>query len=220
MLKNIDIFSSILSRATREFRSYLSANAGKKVTRENFDIKDHCSYSKDTYKIHESKLSLYQPLRVKYRDDDGNQIENRLEGSFIDYLDRHPREIEWFWKNGDEQTKTNFGIGYNNDMSTFQPDFIVKFTDGRIGIFDTKPIGDRVEDTKIKADALSNFILTENILRKAQGLSELIGGIVVSNTYDSVSKSYSDFKVFLGVEYKDYREAPNLWVSFDKILKN
>lgn len=217
-LKNKDIFSLILLKATKEFRDYLGMKAGKKASRNEFEIQDHCSYSKDTFKIHDSKLSLYQPLRVKFKDEEGRQIENYLEGSFIDYLDRHPKTIDWFWKNGDEQTITNFGVGYSNDMSTFQPDFIIKFKDGRIGIFDTKPIGERKEDTKIKADALAEFLVVENIRRKEKGLSEVFGGIVISNNYDSIAKTYSNFKVFIGNDYKDFEENPTNWISFDNIL--
>jgi type III restriction enzyme len=217
-LKNKDIFSSILSKATKEFRDYLGEKAGKKPSRKEFEIEDHKSYSKDTFKIHDSVLSLYQPLRVKFKDEEGRQVENYLEGSFIDYLDRHPNEVEWFWQNGAEQMITNFGIGYNNDMSTFQPDFIIKFKDGRIGIFDTKPIGERTEDTKIKAEALATFLIEENLRRKEKGLSNVIGGIVISNNYDSIAKKYSNFKVFLGNEYKDFQEDSSHWVSFDSIL--
>lgn len=218
-LKNKDIFSQILSKATKEFRDYLGEKSGKKATRKEFEIEDHKSYSKDTFKIHDSKLSLYQPLRVKFKDEEGRQVENYLEGSFIDYLDRHPGKIDWFWQNGAEQTITNFGIGYSNDMSTFQPDFIIKFKDGRIGIFDTKPIGERAEDTKIKADALAVFLANENLRRKEKGLGEVIGGIVISNNYDSTSKTYSNFKVFIGEDYKDYQESPNSWQSFDSLMQ-
>jgi type III restriction enzyme len=104
-------------------------------------------------------------------------------------------------------------------MSTFQPDFIIKFKDGRIGIFDTKPIGERAEDTKIKADALAVFLVDENLRRKEKGLGEVIGGIVISNNYDSTSKTYSNFKVFIGEDYKDYQESPNSWKSFDSLMQ-
>jgi type III restriction enzyme len=216
-LKNKDIFSQILCKATKEFRDYLGEKAGKKALRKEFEIEDHRSYSKDTFKIHNSKLSLYQPLRVKFKDDEGRQVENYLEGSFIDYLDRHPGTIDWFWQNGAEQTITNFGIGYSNDMSTFQPDFIIKFKDGRIGIFDTKPVGERVEDTKIKADALAVFLIEENKRRSEKGLHKVIGGIVISNNYDSVAKTYSNFKVFMGNDYKDFQEDSSKWNSFDSL---
>lgn len=216
-LKNKDIFSQILCKATKEFRDYLGEKAGKKALRKEFEIEDHRSYSKDTFKIHNSKLSLYQPLRVIFKDDEGRQVENYLEGSFIDYLDRHPGTIDWFWQNGAEQTITNFGIGYSNDMSTFQPDFIIKFKDGRIGIFDTKPVGERVEDTKIKADALAVFLIEENKRRSEKGLHKVIGGIVISNNYDSVAKTYSNFKVFMGNDYKDFQEDSSKWNSFDSL---
>lgn len=217
-LNNSDIFCTILSKATASFREFLSEKSGKKATREIFEISPKKHYSKDTFKIHSSNLSLYQPLRVRYRDENGIQIENYLESSFIDYLDLLVDKIEWFWENGSEQMITNFGIGYNNDMSTFQPDFIIKFKNGKIGIFDTKPIGERVDDTKNKADALAEFIEVENKRRKAEGLDEIIGGIVISDNYDSYMKRYSNFKVFIGENYVDFRIDNSRWKSFESLL--
>lgn len=193
ILRNIDTFTEILSSATKKFRDYLGFKINKKGVREVFNIEDNRAYSRDTYKIHNSRLSLYQPLRVRFRDEGNIQIENYLESSFIDYLDRLPNIVEWFWVNGSEQVVTNFGIGYDNDLSTFQPDFIVKFKDGRIGIFDTKPIGDRIEDTTKKAIALQEYIISENARRKEIGLGKVFGGIVCSNSYDGNTKRYSNF---------------------------
>lgn len=44
------------------------------------------------------------------------------------------------------------------DLPAFRPDFIIKFIDGRIGVFDTKGINYMVEDTKNKAEALQVYI--------------------------------------------------------------
>ena len=102
----------------------------------------------------------------------------------------------------------NFGIPYNNGSSTFQPDFIVKFNDGRIGIFDTKPIDFNIEDTKIKAETLYNYLEEQNNLRD-KNYGELIGGIVVSN-----SSGYKDFFIYNEPTYIDFKFDPKKWKSF------
>lgn len=80
-----------------------------------------------------SKLSIHQPLYMETKDGKVDQ----LEVGFIKYLNEHEDAIEYFGKNGSEHMNTNFGI-MKKDGSTFQPDLLIQFKDGRIGIFDTK----------------------------------------------------------------------------------
>ena len=80
----------------------------------------------------------------------------------------------------------NFGIAYNNGVDTFRPDFIVKFKNGTVGIFDNKPIDYRVDDTKIKLEALIKYIMDTNFNRGHN--QKVVGGIVVK--YNSVFYYY------------------------------
>ena len=59
----------------------------------------------------------------------------------------------------------NFGIKYN-DGSTFQPDFLVMFKDGTLGIYDTKASGQREDENKVKAEALQKYIKEKTKERK------------------------------------------------------
>lgn len=59
--------------------------------------------------------------------------------------------------------RENFGVKYNDKGSTFQPDFIVLFSDNRVGIFDTKSAGFLEDDTQEKATALQAYIKEEGI---------------------------------------------------------
>ena len=105
--------------------------------------------------------------------------------------------------------RINFGISYNNGMNTFQPDFIVKFKDGSVGIFDTKPINLRIEDTTIKANALIEYISRMNFNR---GFApKVIGGIVV--------KQGSQFYIFTGNQYHDYSFSTDGWENFNSIIR-
>lgn len=55
----------------------------------------------------------------------------------------------------------NFWIKYGKD-STFQPDFLVLFADGKLGIFDTKASGNREDENKVKGEALQKYIKEQN----------------------------------------------------------
>lgn len=217
-LNNKEIFEKILSNSTQKFKDFLVENSGKKGIIYDFEIESKKSYSKETFKKISSKLSLYQPLYVRYKEDNGVQRDNYLEASFINLLDNNEKIIEWFWQNGAEQMKTNFGISYNNGLSTFYPDFIIKYKDGSVGIYDTKPIGERVEDTKLKAEALQKYIKEEN-LKRENIMPKLCGGIIIATKYDSVIKTYSNFKINSDENYVDFKESTMNWNDFEFIIR-
>ena len=92
-------------------------------------------------------------------------------------------KVKWWYKNGDNG-RDNFAVPYkdeNGKLREFFIDFIVKFSDGKIGLFDTKS-GDTLtsERTKAKAKALAGYIKKENSSRKKK--EQLIGGIVANTT--------------------------------------
>ena len=120
------------------------------------------------------------------------------EKKFIDLL-KNSGTVAWWWKNGDEHMQENFGIKIDEKGKTFQPDFIVRYTDGTIGIYDTKPIGDRVDDTKVKAEALQNYIKKQK---------KVAGGIVIFE--NGVAKVNSE------EVYRDFRECAEDWADFSR----
>ena len=84
----------------------------------------------------------------------------------------------WWWKNG-ENKKDYFGIKYEYPtgiIHTFYPDYLVQFTDGRIGIFEAKDAGDRdgITYTKAKAEKFQEYIKEQNKKGK-----KLFGGIAI-----------------------------------------
>lgn len=204
VVNNKEIFAQILSESTFNFRQMLQENAGKKGVNYEFYIEDKRGYSIETHKVLNSIKSLYKPLYVAMEQ---NGHINQLEKNFLSYLDMQ-NTVNWYWENGPELMRVNFGISYNNGLNTFQPDFIVKFNDGSIGIFDTKPIDNRVEDTKVKAEALQHYIHNINMNR---GFAPIVrGGIVVQKG----SQFYLNEK---GI-YNDYKSNPNDWINFNDLL--
>lgn len=211
VVQNTEMIAEILSKATATYRSILIQNAGKTGVDIDFEIQQSKAYSRETYTEVLSSLALYQPFRMMISDYEKNMV-NQLELAFIKYLDKNHKYIDWHWQNGSEVMEINFGIAYNNGVSTFQPDYIIRFKDGTIGIFDTKPIGERVEDTKIKAEALYKYIEESNKIRDtSQG--KLIGGIVVS-------KNYSDFYYFNENKYVDFGISQERWHSFSEVFRS
>ena len=207
VVNNKSIFAEILSESTRDFREMISKDAYLKGDTYDFKIEESRPYSIETHtELAGASKSLYQPLYV-LKDNQGNP-DNGLEKDFLLYLNGQ-NGVRWYWENGTELMRINFGIPYNNGMNTFQPDFIVKFENGSVGIFDTKPINHRIEDTTVKANALATYLESINFNRGNS--PKVIGGIVV--------KSGTQFYVYLGNNYHDYDESHSGWINFNEILR-
>lgn len=207
VVNNKNIFAEILSESTQEFREMISKEAYKKGEHYDFKIEESRPYSIETHtELVPSIKSLYKPLYV-LKDNQGNP-DNQLEKDFLNYLDSQ-NVVEWYWENGTELMRVNFGISYNNGMNTFQPDFIVKFKNGLVGIFDTKPVDHRVEDTTVKANALYDYLVNINTNRGSA--PKIIGGIVV--------KVGTQFYVYLNGNYHDYNISHDGWVNFNEVLR-
>ncbi len=94
---------------------------------------------------------------------------------FIEYLENKGKKIDWWFKNGN-QGKNYFAIKYFNDTENkealFYPDFIVRFKNGRIGIFDPKK--------GQTATALETVNKSKALTLKLKELGKkFVGGIVV-----------------------------------------
>lgn len=124
----------------------------------------------DDYEPLESKLCVLENCYF-LKDYRGKINEKR----FKEYLESKEDKIEWWFKNGD-YGKEYFAIKYwkskENVFKLFYPDWIIRFKDGRVGIFDTKD-GDSAlpEKVKDKAKALSVKIVSLG--------KNYVGGIVV-----------------------------------------
>lgn len=206
VVNNRDLFAEVISEATAEFRQMLSINAGKKGVRYDFKIEESRAYSSETHTTLLGIKSLYNPLFVLKNA--SGQV-NYLEKNFLQYLDMQ-NAVEWYWENGSELMRINFGISYNNGMNTFQPDFIIKFKDGSVGIFDTKPNDEtNLADTTVKNEALRDYLYDINQNRGYD--PKVVGGIVC--------QSGTQFYLFEGRDYHDYNSNHDGWVNFNEFLR-
>ena len=76
-----------------------------------------------------TKLSAMKPFYYDHK--------WKTEEAFIKFLEKSD-QIDWWFKNGDRDA-TFFAVPYteNNEQKPFYVDFIVKFKDGKIGLYDT-----------------------------------------------------------------------------------
>jgi len=193
-LNNADIFSKLIDSTINAYKPFKELEKEEKIKEtevwnNDWEIPENRNYNPNVYKPFGFKLSLYQPCFLNF--------DSKLEKEFVEQLDSKDSEIEWWWQNGNEHMALNFGIKYGKE-STFQPDFIVKYKDGRVGIFDTKAVGDREDENKIKNEALQNYIEEENKKGK-----NLFGGLVV--------KPNEHFRVYSQKEYQSFKVSEKGW---------
>jgi len=203
VVRNEKIFSMILDESIKKYKIYHEEEVSRKTKEkwnDSFEIEESKNYNPKTTEVVRSKLSLYQPLYLSLN---AQGKVNELEESFLNYLEEYDDIIDWIWVNGSEHMEKNFGIKVNL-KKTFQPDFLVKFRDGRIGIFDTKG-GMMVDDDRVKSNALQRYIFEERNRGK-----DIFGGLVV--------KDGQHFRVFVEDEFVPFKESPERWEYFDNIL--
>lgn len=169
-------FEEILADATEKYKAIREKEILKRVEKSeqwyNFEIAKESFFNQNTDERLDYGKYVYEPCYLSAE---------RLmpERNFEKFLDKNSDKIIWWWKNG-ESKQDYFGIKYEYPVDiihTFYPDYIVQLTDGRLGIFETKDIGDRDGGTytRAKAEKLQKFI-------KEQQDKKLFGGIVIEKS--------------------------------------
>ncbi len=100
---------------------------------------------------------------------------------FAEMLSASPN-VKWWLKNGDSG-KEHFSIPYTSSEGIrrfFYPDFIVGFSDGRIGIFDTKGVNSTALESQFEPSAKSDALLRYIAALKRVNEMDIFGGIVVN----------------------------------------
>ncbi len=116
---------------------------------------------------------------------EGNKA-SEPEKLFKKYLIDHESHIDWWYKNGD-QGREHFAVSYqdrNGILRLFYVDFVIKFKNDKIGLFDTKTKRSDAEAPN-KHNALIEYMEKEN---KANNKRELLGGVLISTEIDGVIK--------------------------------
>lgn len=131
------------------------------------------------FKNKDYKKSIMSPYFARSATPGNNlslfEEDSSIEVDFINSLEKSPRVVWWF-KNG-KSDGSFFAVPYIDRVGEkpFYVDFIVQFSDGSVGLFDTKG-GIYAETAKGRAEGLVKYIRSENKKGK-----KLFGGIVVQD---------------------------------------
>lgn len=177
---NSQIFRDTINKAKELYLSTVGKGKSELVPDGNWNVPPYLNYP-DNYNSLPTKLSVVEPF---YQRNDASQGEK----NFANYLESKTGEIEWWYKNGENDAK-HFAIPYD-DKGTNRPfyvDWIVKYKNGKLALFDTKA-GITAETAKSKAEGLYKYIKEQNSKGK-----NLFGGIVINK---DGSWRYNDSEIY------------------------
>ncbi|MFH1656153.1 MAG: DEAD/DEAH box helicase family protein [Candidatus Nealsonbacteria bacterium] len=214
IFNNYGIFGKLFDEATRTYKPIKDKEIEKKIEEteewnKNWEISENRNYNPNSYKSHSYALSLYKSPNNKKT---YLSFDSAIEKDFVEFLEKNKNKILWWWQNGNEHMALNFGIKYNT-KSTFQPDFLVMFKNGQIGIYDTKASGFQEDDNKLKGEALQKYIREEN-KRKKKKL--LIGGLIIKEGKHFRINSDDKYKPF---KFSSVKGKDEKYKGDDKIKK-
>ena len=169
-------FEEILASAIEAYKAVREKEILKRVEESeqfyDFEIAKESFFNQHTDERVEHEKFVYEPCYLSA---------SRLnpEKNFEKFLAENSDKIVWWWKNG-ENKQDYFGVKYEYPVGvihTFYPDYLAQLIDGRIGIFETKDMGDRDGGnyTKAKAEKLQEYI-------KEQKDKKLFGGIAIEKS--------------------------------------
>lgn len=172
---NRKVFEAILANAIDVYKTVRDKEIQKRVEASeqyyNFDIQAESFYNQHADERVKVKKYVYEPCYL-------NVDRSNPEREFEKFLEENADKIVWWWKNG-ENKNDYFGIKYlypEGVINTFYPDYLVQFSDGKLGIFESKDQNDRdgMTLTKAKSEKLQEYINEQNAKGK-----KLTGGILI-----------------------------------------
>lgn len=176
------VFKKAVNQALRDYKPKLDnflkqRDEDAKRQSQPFTIKTNTAYTKDYDKYEPSEKSIRQPFMLR-RNYHGRDNETR----FIEFLENNSDVKSWF-KNPDSG-KESLSIRYYDTTAKktrlFNPDWIVLYRNGDIGIFDTKGgITAKSQETKDKLKALNErieFLNANSKIHYLGGMLELVAG--------------------------------------------
>ncbi len=210
--KESSVFRRAIRQALIDYKPILDDFLKKKKESEEaqkskpFVLKSSYAFTDDYIEYEKSSAKSYvQPFRLP-----ADYKGRKNETDFIDYLEQNDKNIEWWFKNG--TGKEALGFKYTDSITgkehIFNPDWLIKFKDGRIGIFDTKAGFTATEsEVKDKAEELAARIKMLNNKSKIQ----YVGGIVIPI---GGMWLYNDSE-----KYESHKQAADEWKHFQDLLK-
>ena len=168
-------FRPAITKALIDFKPIAQAILKEKKKREEekeapiFEILGQYDFTSDYEEVPQKFCALDKCFVLK------DYIGKNNELNFIKYLESKGKKIDWWFKNGN-QGKEYFAIKYFNSVdgkeALFYPDFIIRFKNDKIGIFDPKK--DKTAEDPETADKAKSLALKLKELGKGY-----VGGIAV-----------------------------------------
>jgi len=134
-------FKPAITKALIDFKPIAQSILKEKMTKQEeqeaptFEVLERYDFTDDYEEVPQKLCVLDKCFVLKSYKGKDNELE------FIEYLEGKDKEIDWWFKNGN-YGKEYFAIKYFNRVddkeALFYPDFIIKFKNGKIGIFDPK----------------------------------------------------------------------------------
>ncbi|PIV51538.1 hypothetical protein COX67_03095 [Candidatus Falkowbacteria bacterium CG_4_10_14_0_2_um_filter_36_22] len=197
------VFRPALTQTLKNYRPILEKILAERIKKNEekeapiFTIQESYGYTED-YENLPVKLNVLETFYIR-KEYDGkvNEVE------FINYIDGKKNKIDWWFKQ--EIGQEYFAIKYFNTadqkFSLFYPDWIIKFKDGKFGIFDTKG-GRTATDTEGRAQALAEKL-------KKFG-KKFVGGIVLKEGGIWHYNDSKDYKYIPGNLDKNWKKFEDL----------
>ena len=172
--QNQTVFDEVIKTAKLKYEKIKPAELAskKEATYSTFSLPDIDQFG-DNYEAYRVNRYPYDQCYLRKDRSDPEKY-------FEELLDRSD-QVEWWYKNGEGQ-RQYFAVSYQTTdeqtglvkLANFYPDYIVRYTDGRIGIYDTKA-GNTVTDrsTYDKSNALQSYLAEQN-----EAGAKLTGGIL------------------------------------------
>jgi len=206
------IFRVATSAYDSENQSEMKARRDRDEDVYDFEIPTPDEFSDNTTEI-PTKRNIYDRYYRK------NNAPKTTEIPFEEYLESH-ENVEWWYNNGEKMRKY-FAVPYHqldemakSHRASFYPDYIVKFTDGTIGVFDTKS-GRTAEDKHAmqKANALQGYLREHRCLG-------LWGGIVapISDGWEIQADAVTREMARLSLSGASWTNEPNMGYSEKKFI--
>ena len=162
--ENNRYFIQVLEMAKEKYKAETEQRREPLQKTKQWEVAETNTYG-DNYEERAVNKSVLMPFFAL-------KSESTPEKEFINLLEES-ENVEWWHKNGESESMY-FAVSYKKDGedAPFYVDFIVRYKDGTIGLYDTKS-GITIRDSKDKSDGLLAYISDQNKRSK-----KITGGIV------------------------------------------
>jgi type III restriction enzyme len=205
---NKAVFKLLLDSSVAEFSKQREIIVKERVEggeqNYTFEVPEYIFINEYLEEQVESERNILSPCYL-FRD------RSQVEKTFEKRIDSDT-SIEWWFKNGVNKIEF-FGIKYEypvNKIKSFYPDYIIKYKDGTLGIFETKSKGDDEnlgglnKKTQAKAEAMAKWRNVVNTVNKkirtgiviVDGKNIRLNESEFFNTEKALSGDWTDWNVF------------------------